>query len=208
MRAVFAAILVAMTTASSIAFAEGPAPRAIIFGDSIVQHWPWHSRFFFTENNYLGIGNPGETLKGMLSHFDQDVVQAHPDAVLLVAGTNDVAGNDGPVTDAAIIANFKLMAERASAAHLSIVIGSVLPATRFPWNPGIKPSQRIAALNSKISAWAAASGITYADFWSALALPSGEINPAYSDDGVHPNAAAYAVMGPIAKAAIDKAIGK
>lgn len=98
------------------------------------------------------------------------------------------------------------MVEVAHANKIKVVIGSVPPATNFYWNPAIAPTQRIAAFNVKLKTWAAAQGVTYADFWGAMSLPDGTMNPANADDTVHPNAIGYAIMEPIAKAAIAKAL--
>jgi lysophospholipase L1-like esterase len=182
------------------------SPRAVFLGDSITQHWVQGRASFFSDNGFVGRGIPGETSAEMLQRFQKDVVALNPEAVLILAGTNDVAENGGPVTDEQIIGNLNAMAEMARASKIKVVIGSVPPATRFGWNPTLKPAARIAELNSKIKAWAEAQGLPYADFWSAMALPSGEINPEDAADTVHPNAAGYSVMEPIAKMAIEKAL--
>jgi len=144
----------------------------------------------------------------MLLRFHQDVVALKPAAVVILAGTNDVAENTGPATDEQIIDNLAAMSEIARAHGIKVVMGSVPPATTFFWRRDAVPAPRIKALNAKIKTWAQAQGITYADFWTALALPDGGMNPANSPDTVHPNATGYAIMESVVQAAIGEALKK
>lgn len=183
-------------------------PRIVFMGDSITESWAGRRAGFFERNGYVGRGISGQTSPQMLLRFHQDVVALTPAAVVILAGTNDVAENTGPATDEQIIDNLAAMAEIAGAHGIKVVIGSVPPATTFFWRREAVPAPRIKALNAKIKAWAQAQKITYADFWAAMALPDGTMEPANSDDTVHPNAAGYGIMEPIVQAAIAEALKK
>lgn len=188
-----------------------PAPvagqrRVVLLGDSITEFWPRRSPAFFEATGYVGRGIGGQTSPQMVVRFHQDVVALKPSVVLILAGTNDVAENTGPATDEQIIDNLTAMVEMAQANKIGVVIGSVPPATRFFWKQEAVPAPRIAALNVKIKAWAQSRGLVYADFWSVLSMPDGTMNPDYAGDSVHPNEKGYAVMEPVAKAAIDKVL--
>lgn len=181
-------------------------PRVVLMGDSITQNWASSRASFFADNGYVGRGISGQTSPQMVLRFRQDVVALKPAAVLILAGTNDVAENTGPITNEQVVDNLAAMVDIARANKIKVVIGSIPPATYFYWNPAIPPTARIAALNVKIKAWATAHNVAYADFWSAMSLPDGTMNPANAADSVHPNAIGYGIMEPIAKAAIAKAL--
>jgi lysophospholipase L1-like esterase len=174
----------------------------------MIRFWEDADREYFAGNGFIASGVEGETSAQLLQRFDRDVKYARPGAVLILVGTNDVAENAGPVSDQRIIENLKRLAEKAKREGIQPVISSVPPAGGFWWNEKLHPAQRIAALNLKIRSWAEGEGYVYADFWTALALPDGRIVPYYATDGVHPNAAGYRVMEPIAKAVIERALRK
>ncbi len=181
-------------------------PRVVFMGDSITQGWAAQRASFFADNGYVGRGISAQTSSQMLLRFHQDVVALKPAAVVILAGTNDVAGNTGPMADEQIIDNLTAMTEIARANGIKVVIGSVPPATTFFWRSEVLPAPRIKALNGKIKAWARSQKIIYADFWTAMALPDGTMNTAYSSDTVHPNGAGYAIMDAIVQAAISEAL--
>jgi lysophospholipase L1-like esterase len=183
-------------------------PRVVFMGDSITQNWAARRAGFFADNSYVGRGISGQTSSQMVLRFHQDVVALNPAAVVILAGTNDVAENTGPMTDEQIIDNIAAMTEIAHAHGIQSVIGSVPPATRFNWRQEIVPAPRIKALNAKLKTWAQEQGITYADFWSAMSLPDGTMNPANAEDSVHPNDKGYDVMEPIVRAALGEALKK
>ncbi len=187
---------------------DASKPRVVFMGDSITQNWAEQRGSFFEANGYVGRGISGQTTSQMLLRFHQDVVALKPTVVAILAGTNDVAENTGPMTDDQILANLEAMTEMARAHGIKVVIGSVPPATYFFWRREIQPTARIRDLNPKIKAWARAQGFPYADYWTAMSLPDGGTNPAYAEDSVHPNAAGYAVMEPIVQAAIAEALGQ
>ncbi|MDB5437662.1 MAG: family lipase, partial [Caulobacteraceae bacterium] len=168
--------------------------------------WASQRASFFTDHGFVGRGISGQTSPQMVLRFHQDVVDLKPAVALILAGTNDVAENTGPITDEQIIANLEAMVEMARAHGIKVVIGSVTPATSFFWNTAMHPTARIQALNVKIRAWAASQNLVYADFWTAMAQPDGTTIPTLAVDSVHPNAAGYGVMEPIALAAIAQAM--
>jgi lysophospholipase L1-like esterase len=181
-------------------------PRVVFMGDSITEGWALKRATFFESHGYVGRGISGQTTAQMLLRFHQDVVSLDAAAVVILAGTNDVAENAGPMTDEQVLDNLRAMVEIAHANGIAVVIGSIPPATAFVWRKEIAPTARIKELNVKIHAWAATQKIVYADFWNTMALPDGGMNPGYADDTVHPNDAGYAVMEPIAQKAISAAL--
>jgi lysophospholipase L1-like esterase len=153
-------------------------------------------------------GISGQTTAQMVVRFHQDVVHLHPAAVVILAGTNDVAENTGPMTPEMTLDNFRAMAEMARANGIEVVVASILPGGDFPWRPGLEPAAKIRALNAKLEAWCKAEKIVWVDYYTPMADARGAMRPGLSVDGVHPNAAGYAIMAPLAEAAIQKALGK
>jgi lysophospholipase L1-like esterase len=123
-----------------------------------------------------------------------------------MTGTNDIAGNTGETSLDAVEANIRRMVETARAARIRVVIGSVLPARAFGWKNSVRPAIAIAVLNRWLRDYAAAHGIAYADYYTPMAASDGGMRPGLSRDGVHPNKAGYAIMRPIAEAALAKAL--
>jgi lysophospholipase L1-like esterase len=185
---------------------EQGKPRVVFLGDSITQNWARGRPEFFTANGYVGRGISGQTSPQMVLRFHQDVIALKPAAVFILAGTNDIAENTGPISDEQVIDNLTAMVEMARAHRIKVVVGSVTPATYFFWKSEAQPTAHVMALNEKIKAWAKSEKITYADFWSAMAMPDGTTNPAYANDSVHPNSVGFGVMEPIATAAIKTAL--
>lgn len=177
----------------------GPV-RVVFMGDSITQGWFDMMPGFFTPGRH-GRGISGQTTPQMLLRFRQDVIDLHPQVVQIMAGTNDIAGNTGPMTLEQTEANLMSMTELARAHGIRVILASIPPADRFPWRPGIEPAARIAALNAWMKDYAARTGATYADYWSVL-HDGQALRAAWTSDGVHPNRAGYAAMAPVAEAAI------
>ena len=180
--------------------------RIVFFGDSITEGWKRVVPAFFEGQPYVDRGIGGQTTPQMLVRFHQDVIELEPKVVVILAGTNDVAGNTGPSTPEMTLANLASMAELARAHGIRVVLASVLPALDFPWRPGLEPAPKIVALNALIKAFAARTGAVYLDYYSAMADERGGMRRELSDDGVHPNLAGYAVMAPLAEAAVKKAL--
>lgn len=183
--------------------------RVVFYGDSITDAWVRNGGKFFPGKPYVNRGISGQTTEQMVVRFRQDVVNLHPVAVVILAGTNDIAGNTGPESPETIEDGFRSMVDLARANGIKVVLASVLPAARYPWRPGVAdPPGRIRALNDWLRSYAASQNIVYLDYYSAMAGPDGGMKPGISIDGVHPNAAGYAIMEPLAEAALAKALGQ
>ncbi len=144
----------------------------------------------------------------MVLRFRQDVIDLKPKVVVILAGTNDIAENTGPMTLEESEGNLMTMAELATANHIRVVLCSVLPAFDFPWTPGKAPAQKIDALNAWIKAYAAEKGYVYVDYHTAMKDERDGLPKKLSEDGVHPNPAGYAIMAPLAEAGIEKALAQ
>jgi lysophospholipase L1-like esterase len=180
--------------------------RVVFYGDSITDGWGRRPNTgqFFPGKPYINRGISGQTTPQMLIRFRQDVVALHPEAVLILAGTNDIAGNTGPSTLAMTEDNFASMTEIAQANHIRVIIASVTPAADYPWHKGLDPAPKIRELNAWLKDFCAQHKATYLDYWTALADDKGGMKSGTSFDGVHPNEAGYAIMGPLAEKAIEK----
>lgn len=193
--------------ANATLFLRSRRYRSVVFmGDSITDAWPRRSERFFDQTRYVGRGISGQTTPQMLVRFHQDVIELEPDVVVINAGTNDIAGNTGPSTIEMITANLKGMAQLADAAGIKVVFASITPAYDYPWSPGKEPAPKVAAVNQWMKGYCEGHGCTYADYHSAMSDDKGEMREGLSTDGIHPNAAGYAIMQPIIQAAIAKAM--
>jgi acyl-CoA thioesterase-1 len=182
-------------------------PRVVFFGDSITESWKLES-LGLAQLEVLNRGIGGQTTPQMLVRFRQDVVRLRPAVVHILAGTNDLAGNTGPTTLEAIEDNLAGMAEIAQAQGIRVMLASVLPAVDYPWRPGLSPAPRIAALDAWMRAYAQRRGLVYLDYYSAVVDAHQGLKSELSDDGVHPNAAGYAALNPLAREAILAALGQ
>ena len=185
--------------------ASGRRPDVVFMGDSITQGWIENVPAFFRAGLVdRGIG--GQTTPQMLLRFRQDVVDLHPRAVHIMGGTNDIAGNTGPMSMAQTQANIMTMAELAKLHGMRVILASIPPAKTFPWKPDVETVSRIAALNAWLKAYAAQTGAVYADYTAVLDDGQGAMRPGLSVDGVHPTPEGYAVMAPVADRAIADAL--
>ena len=182
--------------------------RVVFFGDSITDAWGRRPEAgpFFPGKPYVNRGISGQTTPQMLLRFQQDVVALHPAAVLILAGTNDLAGNTGPSTLATTEDNLRSMAELAKAHGIRVILASVLPVNEYPWRPGTQPAEKIKAVNAWMQSYAGQTGCTYLDYWSAMANAQGGLDKKLALDGVHPTAEGYAIMTPLAEKAIAQAL--
>ena len=186
-----------------------PAPgenRVVFLGNSITEAWAPLFPTMFPGKPYIGRGIGGQTTPQLLVRFRQDVIALKPRVVVILAGTNDIAGNTGPSTLEMIEDNIASMVDIARANDVRVVLCSVLPVYDYPWRPGLTPAPKIIALNAWLRDQARARGLTYADFHTAMADARGGLPDSLAKDGVHPTAAGYAIMGPIVERAIAEAI--
>jgi lysophospholipase L1-like esterase len=189
--------------------------RVVFMGDSITDMWA-EARFggFFPGKPYVDRGISGQTTPQMLIRFRPDVIALSPKAVVILAGTNDIAGNTGPMTLEEIEANLQSMAELAKANGIRVVMASVMPVSDYghdnegrPLNmTNGRPPATILALNAWIKKYADEHHEVYLDYFSAMVDDKGFLKNELSQDGLHPNVAGYAVMMPLAEAAIAKAL--
>jgi lysophospholipase L1-like esterase len=189
--------------------------RVVFMGDSITDFWV-QPRFgaFFPGKPYIGRGISGQTTPQMLIRFRWDVIALQPKVVVILAGTNDIAGNTGPMTLEEIEGNLVSMAELARANGIRVVLASVMPVSNYghgrdgnPVDMRIKrPPEKILELNAWIKKYAAENGQVYLDYFSAMVDDQGLLKKDLSEDGLHPNAAGYAVMAPLAEKAIQLAL--
>lgn len=192
---------------------ELPAPaknedRVVFMGNSITEGWVSNRPEFFEENNYIGRGISGQSSYQFVVRFREDVINLQPKVVVINAGTNDAAENTGSYDVDITFGNIVSMVELAKANKIKVILTSVLPASAFGWNPSIKDAaDRIAALNVKIEAYAKANRIPYVDYYKAMVSgPERSLNPAYTNDGVHPTKEGYAVMEALIKPVIEKVL--
>lgn len=180
--------------------------RVVFMGNSITQGWIERIPDFFDNPNYINRGISGQTTPQMLLRFRQDVLKLYPKVVIILAGTNDIAGNTGPSTLEMIEDNLYSMAELAKAHNIEVVLCSVLPVFDYPWKTGLEPADKIIELNERIKNYANTHGFVYADYFTPMADERNGLKEEYTFDGVHPTADGYAVMAPIAEKAIARAL--
>ncbi len=188
-----------------------PAPgenRVVFFGDSITDIWKLDD--YFPGKPYLNRGIGGQTTPQMLVRFRQDVIDLHPRVVVILAGTNDIAGNTGPMRLEDIEADYASLAELARANHIAVVFSSVLPVHNYtPKSQDFfaqRSPQKILALNQWLKDYCAAHGLVYLDYFTAMVDDKGLLKRDLADDGLHPNAAGFKIMAPLAEASIAKAL--
>jgi alpha-L-fucosidase len=182
--------------------------RVVFMGNSITEGWVRNDPEFFHSNSYIGRGISGQTTMQMLLRFRPDVLDLKPKAVVILAGTNDIAANKGPVSIENTAGNIFSMVELAQANGIKVVLASVLPANRYSWRPAIYPADKIIALNKLIKAYAEEHNIVYLDYYSPMVDNEKGLKSAYSKDGVHPTTKGFDVMEPLVQKAIDKALKK
>jgi len=188
-----------------------PAPgenRVVFFGDSITDIWKLDESF--PDKPYVNRGIGGQTTSQMLVRFRQDVINLQPKIVVILAGTNDIAGNSGPISNEDIEANFASLAELARAHNIRVIFSSVLPVHNYtPKSQDFfaqRPMDRILALNRWLKDYCAANNLIYLDYFPAMIDDKGMLKHDLADDGLHPNKAGFAIMAPMAEKAIEKAL--
>lgn len=173
--------------------ASGQRVGIVFMGDSITQGWREKRPGFFTPGR-IGRGISGQTTPQMLVRFQPDVIDLKPRIVHIMAGTNDIAGNTGSMTEEATRDNFRAMTMLAKANGIRVILASIPPADKFPWRPGLEVKTPIASLNRWLKGYAAEVGATWVDYHPALADASGAMKPGMAYDGVHPTEAGYDAM--------------
>jgi lysophospholipase L1-like esterase len=166
----------------------------VFMGNSIIEGWKQADPDFFSDPKLLNKGMGGQTTPQMLSRFEKDVLDVHPKAVLILAGTNDIAGNTGEITITEIRDNIDEMAQMASKNHIQVILCSVLPAFDYPWRGGRRPDEKIPALNQLIRELAEAQNLYYLDFFTVMADDRNGLPKDLAEDGVHPTPKGYSVM--------------
>jgi lysophospholipase L1-like esterase len=192
-----------------------PAEARVVFmGDSITDSWQ-QPRFggFFPGKPYVDRGISGQTTPQMLLRFRRDVIDLKPKAVVILAGTNDIAANTGPMTNEDIQGNLASMSELAHANNIKVVFASITPVSAHHVGPtrpvpqtSTRPMARIRAINDWMKSYAAAHGDVYLDYFAAMVDETGVMRADLTEDDLHPNAKGYAIMAPLAEAAIQRAL--
>jgi lysophospholipase L1-like esterase len=182
------------------------AHRVVFLGDSITDGWELAQ--FFPGKPYVNRGISGQTTPQMLVRMYPDVIDLRPAAMIILAGTNDIARNTGPETLTMIEENFQAMAELARAHQIKVILCLLTPISDYTQHKQTdhRPPADILKLNAWLKDYAAKTNATVADYYSALVDDKGMMKEGYSDDGLHPNAKGYQLLAPVAQAAIDKAL--
>jgi lysophospholipase L1-like esterase len=213
--------------ADNEALKQQPAdPKRVVFmGDSITDGW--HLGESFPNKPYVNRGISGQITSQMLVRFYPDVIDLKPAVVVILAGTNDVAQNNGPETATMIEENLMAMTELAQKHGVKVVLCSITPIsdyTNMPPAPGAaagaattappvkriqtihRPPAQILQLNAWMKNYAASVGAVYADYFSAVVDANGMFKEGFSNDGLHPNPQGYGLMAPVAEAAVERAL--
>ena len=193
---------------ASLAPAKPGENRVIFLGDSITDYWKLPQ--YFPSKPYLNRGIDGQTTTQMLVRLRQDVIDLHPRVLVVLAGTNDIAGVTGPTRNEDIEANYRSIAELARMHGIRVVFASLLPVHNYTEDAkesfALRPRQRILGLNAWLKDYCGKNGLVYLDYYSALVDGKGMLKKEISDDGLHPNDAGYKIMAPLADAAIASAL--
>jgi lysophospholipase L1-like esterase len=176
--------------------------RIVFFGDSIIAGWRTFDPEYFGNKKYINRGINGQTTSQMLLRFRPDVIELKPEIVVILAGTNDIAGNTGPITLTTILGNLISLCELSKANNIKIILCSILPAIDYPWQRGMLPAEKIESLNHMILQYAKANDIIYVDYYSAMVNEQKGLQSIYSEDGVHPNQKGYFIMKSILESKI------
>ncbi|MCQ4035202.1 SGNH/GDSL hydrolase family protein [Kaistella montana] len=170
------------------------APTAVFMGDSITEGWFSNDPKFFTDNHFVGRGISGQTTSQMLLRFREDVINLKPKKVIILAGTNDIAENNGPISLEKVFGNIVSMAELAKANRIKVVICSLLPAYEFPWRKGLEPANKVIALNKMLKDFAQKNHLIYVDYHTPLKDNKNGLPTEIAEDGIHPTKLGYAKM--------------
>ena len=194
-----------------LATSPAEANRVVFMGDSITDGWGRgnNGSVFFPGKPYVNRGISGQTTAQMLLRYYPDVIALQPKAVVILAGTNDIGGNLGPVSMESVEQNLAAMADMARANNIKVVLASLTPVCDYHRpQTATRPPEKILDLNRWIKAYAASHGMVYLDYYSATVDAKGFFKAEITGDGLHPNAAGYEIMGPLAEKAIAEALGR
>lgn len=181
--------------------------RVVFLGSSIFEFWKQKDPQYFNNGSYLDRGISGQISPQLLIRFRQDVINLKPKAVIILAGSNDLAGNKGHVSNETVMNNIKSMAELARKNRIKVILCKYLPIYEYPWNKNLKGvADQIISLNNEIVSYAKANRFIILDYWTPLVDGRNGQKAAYTTDGVHPNLAGYKVMEKVTEEAIDKAL--
>lgn len=187
--------------------ASAVRPRVVFMGDSITEGWVEADPAFFADNGFVGRGISGQSSPQMLARFWQDVIALRPQAVHIMTGTNDIGGATGPITEDEYLGTVSAMIDLAQANGIKVILAAMPPMSRLLPRPDFDTRPVVPALNTRLAELAARQGVTFVDYFSPLATLDNAFNPDLANDGVHPTRAGYAVMEPLAQAAIENALG-
>ena len=193
---------------SSLGLPKQGENRIVFMGNSITEDWKSLSPNFFLNNNYVNRGIGGETSTQMLLRFRSDVINLKPSAVVILAGINDIAENQGPISIPDIARNIFFMSQLASENNIKVILCSVLPAYDFPWRPGLNPKDKVISLNDLIQKHAKEKSFEYVDYFSSMVDERKGLIKEYGNDEVHPNLEGYRVMESIIQKSINKVLNK
>ena len=193
---------------SSLGLPKQGENRIVFMGNSITEDWKSLSPNFFLDNNYVNRGIGGETSTQMLLRFRSDVINLKPSAVVILAGINDIAENQGPISIPDIARNIFFMSQLASENNIKVILCSVLPAYDFPWRPGLNPKDKVISLNDLIQKHAQEKSFEYVDYFSSMVDERKGLIKEYGNDEVHPNLEGYRVMESIIQKSINKVLNK
>lgn len=168
--------------------------RIVFIGDSITEFWERYDSIFFSQNNYINRGISSQTTSQILERFQNDVIDLQPKCVIILAGINDIAENNGPILLEEIMANIIKMVEKSLKNNIEVLLCSILPTSNFYWNPKIQPIEKIMQLNQMIKSYSLSKRIKYVDYYSEMIDKNLGLDTKYADDGVHPNLAGYSKM--------------
>lgn len=180
--------------------------RIVFMGNSITEGWKTHHPDFFSNKNYINRGISGQVTSQMLVRFRPDVINLKPKLVVILAGVNDIAQNNGPIELENILDNIISMVELAKQNNIKVLLSSVLPAYDFNWRKGLEPAEKIIKLNAMIQNYCKENQIIYVDYFSKMVDNRKGLDEKYTLDGVHPTMAGYKIMEPLLEKAIQETL--
>lgn len=176
--------------------------RVVFLGDSIFEGWSVARPDFFKDKPYFNRGISGQVTAQMLLRFQEDVINLHPDVLVLKAGINDIAENAGAYDQEKTLNNIKSIVQLAKANKVKVVLCSVLPANRFVWRPALTPANKVIDLNTALQAYAKVENVMYLDLYTAVVDDQKGMKSVFANDGVHPTVEGYKVLEPLVEQAI------